>query len=133
MEWTDVFEALKNKGYKTKFNDAHNQITIGSWRNNYRFKIRRNNGTRHLCLENCAVSQYLAGLWTGSAIMLMNFLSRQNASLTLVTCTYAFLSFSILYIRYLGKKERRIKQDLDTLLFELNLDEYKANHTLADS
>ena len=133
MEWHDVLTALKNKGYNAKFNDARNQITIGSWINNYRFKIRRNDGTTHLCLENCAASQYLAGLWTGIAIMLMNFLSRQNTSFTLVTCTYAFVFFSFLYIRYLRKKERSIKQDLDSVLFELNLDEYRAERELADS
>ena len=132
MEWTAVFEVLKNKGYKAKFNDARNQITIGSWSNNYRFNICRHVVNKRLCLEHTTSSQFLFGFWVSSFIIIFNSSSFQGLSDTLSLCFYAFMFLSILYIRYLGEKERRIKQDLDTLLFELNLHENKANHTLTD-
>ncbi|WP_409419068.1 hypothetical protein AB8616_21620 [Marinomonas sp. RS-M-Aa-14] len=133
MEWRDVLTALKNKGYNAKFNDARNQIIIGSWRNNYRFNICRNVVTKRLCLEYTPSSQFLFGFWVSSFIIIFNSSSFRGLSDTLSLSFYAFMFLSILYIRYLGKKERSTKQDLDALLFELNLDEYKANQTLTDA
>jgi hypothetical protein len=132
MEWTAVFEALKNKGYKAKFNDTRNQITIGSWMNNYHFKICRNVVTKRFFLEHTPYSPFLFGFWVGSFIIIFNLASFRGLSDTVTLCFYAFMFLNILYIRHLGKKERSIKQDLDALLFELNLDEYKASQTLTD-
>lgn len=125
MEFIDVLTQLKNKGYHIRSNERRQNIAVGSWKTLYRLNVCKN-ATGRFCIEGGSNASFISGLL--SALFLSTFLlggGILNTSLSNILFSLAMFVVLIMYMRFINKKEQAAREDIDQILFDLQIAEYK--------